>query len=474
MELYGLRSKNIFIILSIFLLCLLIPIFVIYDKMIILLGFSLFLFFDFLLKNLFEFKAYLRILLYLLIFFIILEFILQQNNFSTIQKISQVAEIIILLSILTFAILKSKNWYTKEFKTLTYILVSLIICNFVSTMFQYQNIHIFIISTLDYCKYFTLIYFITLIKIDDKDILKLLKVFSIVIVILSILSILQFLGIQQFFDIFKGRFEIIERNGFYRSIGFFPYPIELGNYCAVIFCLYYFLNKYKYKETWLYFISILLVINIVLSGTRTSLLALIIVFILSNLKSARQIISAAIIIVISFLIINNFMDIQQIIDNTKVEYTGMTPRQYYTLKSIEVWKNNPIAGIGFGTYGAMKYRLQTNDVIFNKYNIHDFDFANLKTTDIFYAQILPEFGIIGVLLLFALGKFFYSRYKILKEYDKSNCAYIYVFLTMCILALNSSSIFFSPHIGTFFWFSMGMILKNYLLLYTKNESLNVK
>ncbi|MCB2295314.1 oligosaccharide repeat unit polymerase [Clostridium algoriphilum] len=455
----------LFVVLFAFILCF----FTIYSKLIILFGACLFVFVDILLRKRFEFKIELRIIFYLLISFVVLEFILQQNDtWITTQTRASIVEIMILFFLIGFALIKNENWFTKEFKIITLILIGFIFCNFISTMQHYHSLKIFITSTLDYCKYFGLIYFIMLSKVDEDDILKLLKVFSLFIIVCTILSFLQLLGNIQLFDLFRGRFDIVSRNGNYRSIGFFPYPIELGNYAAILFCLYYYLNKYIYKNIWFYFISLLLVINVVLSGTRIALVALILVFIFSNLKSVRQILSTAIIIVVASLVLNNFMNIQQMINDTKQEYVGMTPREYYILNGINVWKDNPLVGIGFGTYGSMKYRMITGDKIFNEYKLHAFDFAKLQTTDTFVAEILPEFGTLGIVLLFLFGGLFYSRYKIIEKYNKGNRAYVYVFFTICILSLNSSSVFFSSHIGTFFWISMGMILNNYLLL-TENE-----
>lgn len=422
---------------------------------------------DQLLDKFFKFRLELRIFFYLLIFFIGLEFMSGQgSNMAGIKMLSYVAEAGILLTIIGFALVRNKNWYSKEFKTLTLILISFIVCNFFSTILNYQSIGIFLSSTFDYCKYFSLIYFIMLSKFDDNDILKLLKFFSPLIIICTALSVLQFIGLEQFFDLFRGRFEIKYRDGNYRSIGFFPYPIELGNYSAVLFSVYYYLNIYKYKELWFSFISLLLVINVLLSGTRMALVALGLVFIFSNLKSIRQVVSTMIIVIATTLIINNFIDIEQIIDDTKAEYvyTDTSPREYYFTKGIDVWKDNALFGIGFATYGSMKYRSQTDDIIYNEYHIHGFDFAKLQTTDSFIAQILPEFGTLGILILLLFGRFIFNRYKQLVKIDKSNRAYINVFLTTCILSLNSSSPFFSPHVGTLFWISIGMILNNYLLL----------
>lgn len=461
------KLQNKLIIIFAILFYVLLSFFIAKDVMLILLGLGLFVLLDLFLNKALKFKTELRILFYLLILFLILESIYSGVT-SNIQKLSLFVEAAIMFSIVGFSLIKNKNnFFTKEFKILTIILIGLISCNFISTMLVYQSYNIFISSIFNYCKYFSLIYFIMLSKIDKKDILKLLSIFSVVVIACTIISFFQYFGNIQFFNLFRGRFDIVIRNGSYRSIGFFTYPIELGNYSAVFFCLYYYLNKYIYKTTWFYIVSFLLVVNIVLSGTRIALIAIILVFIFSNLKSIRQILFATVILIVAFLMLNCIINIQQVITDTSKEYIGLTPRQYYIEKGIDVWKDNPLFGIGFGTYGSMPYRLKTGDLIFNKYKLHEFDSANLMSTDSFVSEVMPEFGIFGMLLLFLFGRLIYTRYKILDKQDNSNRAYIYVFLTVCILSFNSSSVFFSPHVGTLFWISMGMILNNYDLIKVK-------
>lgn len=468
---YLVRNEKLILTLCTSLFVLSIALLTFFDKLIVLVPLCLFIFMDFALKNFAKARVELRIVYYLLILFIVIEQSYGlDNSYDYIKSLLGDIQKISLLFALVFVILKNKVSGTREIKTLTFIMIGFITLNLVSTMLNYQSINIFINSTLDYCKYFTLIYIMILSKFNDEEILKLLKLYSPFIVVGTFFAVFQFMGVEKFFDLFRGTYDIQIRSSFNRAIGFFPHPIEFGNYSCVLFCLYYFLNKYKYKNKWLAFISILLFMNVLLTFTRVALVALILILILNSMKSVLQAIRTFFVLFVLLIILNNFIDLQGIIDDTKTEYSGMSPREYYILKGIEVWKHYPLLGIGFNTYGTKYYRELTGDKIFNQFNIHGFDRMNLSTTDTFLAQILPEFGAIGILLIMLFCIFIYRRYKYLNKIDKSNKAYIYVIISCLLLSLNSSSVLFNPHVGAFFWISIGMIINNYIIVIKKRRT----
>lgn len=439
--------------------------FIYLDKALILLAIVLFLCFDFMLYKLAKARLEIRMVFYLLLLFIVLEQAAgldeSQNQLKSllnnIQKLG-------LLAALFITVVKNKLPSVKEVRIFTALAVSFIAINFISTMTTYYDFKIFISTTLDYCKYFTLVFIILYSRFDDKDILKLLKLYSPIIIIGFILALLQFMGIERFFDMFRGIYNIQIRSGIYRSIGFFPYPIEFANYSCVLFCLYYYLNKYKYNNKFLFFISIILVLNILLTGTRVTLLALIATLILNSFKSIKQALKISFFLLILVIIMNSFFNLKEMISDTKTEYSSSTlsPREYYITKGFDVFADYPVFGIGFNTYGTRYYRDITGDMIFNKYDVHAFDWFKLSTTDTFVAQILPEFGSIGVILIILSCIFVYRRYRYLNKIDMSNRAYFYIIISCLILSLNSSQVLFNPHVGSLFWISVGMILSNYI------------
>lgn len=431
------------------------------DKMLSLLAICLFLALEYALKHFLKVKGEVRVIYYLLLFFIFYECVTGLDDSHNFLKGNVVyIEKYGLIAILGISILKNKMQAAGEYRTLTILAISFVMLNFLSTMINYGSFRIFIDTSFEYCKYFLLIYLVMISKLTDKDLLKLLYIYSLVVIVSTFLAVFQFMGIPQFFTPFLGGYDIQFRSGLYRSIGFFPYPIEFGNYSCVLFSIYYFLNRYKFKKKWLSFISLCLLLNVALSGTRIAVIAVVVVLILSSMKSYWQAVRTTVILVIMSLILNQFFNLQEVISDTKMDYSGVSPREYFITEGIQVWEDHPIIGIGFNTFGTEKYRKLTGDRIFNQYNIHYFDWANLTTTDTFFAQLLPEFGIAGLMLIFFFALFIFRRYRKLDKTDRSNRAYIYAVVSCIVLSSNSSSVLFNPHVGAFLWLSLGLLLSN--------------
>lgn len=429
------------------------------DKLILTLPLALILMVDLFLKFVFHIRIEVRMIYYLMLLFIIIEFSAGwSSSYDPIKSALNNGQLAMLILILFYNLITKKIPKSKELRSVIIFMVFFILFNLISTMYTYGNPTIFIKSTLDYCKYFLLIFIIFSSKSDEKDVYKLLQIYSPIVVFGFILCFLQVIGVEKAFDPFRGYYDIQFRSGMFRAIGFFPYPIEFGNYSVVLFCLYYFLNKYKYKTKWFSFVSFMLFMSVLFTGTRISLIALIFVLVLNSLKSLKQVIVTRVTLVLALLIISPFYDIQRIIDDTKNEYTVVSPREYYIDKGIEVWKEYPVFGIGYNTFGNRYYRDITNDYIFGKFGARGFDWAKLSTTDTFYAQILPEFGTVGLLLLIFFGIFIYRRHKFISKADKSNRAFFYIIITTFIMAANSSGVLFNQHIGSFLWISIGFIL----------------
>lgn len=463
--------RSVFLFSTFFILC--IGLFTFWDKLVLLFLFCLFLFADFILKNIFNMRVELRILYYFLILFIIIEQSAGYDN-SYHHYLDGIQKIGLLLTV-GFLVIKNKPPFNHEIKITTSIMLSLILLNFISTMLNYQDLEIFIKSTSDYLKYFTLIYIVIFSKFDDKDIFKLLKLYSPIVIIGTFFAVCQFVGIEEFFKLFIGKYNIQMRGEWERAIGFFSHPIEFANFSSVLFCVYYFLNKYKYNNKWFSFISILLIINIILTITRISLITVLLIFIIDNIKSLKNLFKKLLILFVLVLILNSFIDIQGLINYTQEEYDSSSdsPREYYIVKGIEVWKHHPLIGIGFNTYGNQYYRDLTGDKIFNKYDIHAFDWMKLSTTDTFIAQIFPEFGIIGIMLIIFFAIYIISRYKyLIKSHQHENKAYIYIIVSCLLLSFNSSSVLFNPHVGAFLWISIGMIVANYNNSISKGKNNN--
>lgn len=399
-------------------------------------------------------------LLILVIFFWFQEFSSAQD-YHVLKYTVYIVEILVLTYLLLFSLFNIKRKNLNEFKKILLLLIAFMFLNFCGIILTYQSFEIFLYSTYDTLKYFILIFYILSLNMKKKDFIDLLMMISGIVIINTFVVLMQFIGKNVFFDIFRGRFNIVSRNGNMRAIGIFPYGIELGNYCCILFAFYYGCIKQinNYLKYYFIFIELLLLICIFASGTRTSMGIIIILLILFNIKTIKGWIKGIIILTIFAFLATNMLNIDDMIARTKWDVNAELPRSYYLKKGIDIWKDNAFFGIGYGTYGSNKYRERTDDIVFNSYNVHKFDYANLATTDSFISEILPEYGIFGILLILLLGVEIIKQYKIKHDIDFYK-TFILVIISIIIMSYNSSTVFFNSHIGSWFWISCGFLLDN--------------
>jgi hypothetical protein len=78
---------------------------------------------------------------------------------------------------------------------------------------------------------------------------------------------------------------------------------------------------------------------------------------------------------------------------------NMSFREYAKMKGIEIWRDQPVFGVGPGMYGGA-ISLKYNSPVYEKYNFSPYMKYYLdlwRTIDQFWPQILAELGIIGVI-----------------------------------------------------------------------------
>lgn len=411
----------------------------------------------------------------IMMFFWFQEFSSAQDN-RILSYFVYAFEIILLISLMLYFVQHIRKVHLNQIKVTVLALIALLCVNFIGNLLTYKEFMIFLYSSYDSCKYFILIFYVLAIQPTKKDFKELLDLLIGIVLMHTICAVLQFAGITMFFDIFRGRYDIIQRIGSFRAIGMFPYGIELGNYSCILFALYYIFSKSLAKrEKRVYIlVEICLVLCIILSGTRTSMANVAILFILSNLDNVISWFKTVAIILMVLLFGSNMIDISEIISRTKWDMSIELPRTYYMKKGIEIWVDNPFFGIGFNTYGSAKYRERTDDIIFDTYDIHKFDYANLATTDSFIVELLPEFGIIGILIIILYGKYIIKNYRKKQSNLKFFSIFIYIIISITIMSINSSTAYINAHIGSWFWIACGMLLCDDLEEYKSKNRARVK
>lgn len=371
-----------------------------------------------------------------------------------IRQVFLFMEALALLCFAVYAFINRAKMPTRYSRIAGFVLVGLVFSNLVACLTTYGSIEVFIWSIYDTCKYFSILFAVMAMGLKKSDLKSLCVFISFLVVVCFGISLAQFLGIEELYDPFRGQYEIRTRSGAYRAIGFFPYPIELGNWAAVMFALVYGINRSSFHLRGLSVICALCVLMTVFSGTRTSMAAVIAVYALANLHSFKTFGKAALIAIAAILCLSTFMPWEEMLTRLNIDMSEDLPRQYYFSKGLEVWLDYPLFGIGYGTYGATRYREMTQDYIFNAYNIHRYDSANLASTNSFLSEVIPEFGIAGILMIAVLV------FLIVKAVRFSKSAALMctpALIAGAVLAVNSSTVFSSPHIGFVFWMVVGLL-----------------
>lgn len=376
---------------------------------------------------------------------------------SNIRALFMVAELLAVLILALYSLLNKNNIDRRNGHVLFCLLGGLVACNFLACIATYGDFFIFLWSTYDSCKYFAVAFALMAMNLSRKDIKAVVAFISLLILVCFLISACQFAGLESLFDPFRGRYGIVIRSGSYRAIGFFPYPIELGNWATMMFALVYGFNRAYFKSKVLDCISFLCLLTAAFSGTRTALIAILIVYVLSNFGSFKKGAKIAVVVFAAIGCIASFLPLDEIISRLSLDVTTELPRQYYFVKGLEVWSGHPLFGIGFGTFGAMRYRDLTQDYIFNFYNIHKFDSAGLASTDSFYSEVIPEYGIIGIFLLLTLA---YMGFCAIRKKGSNAKAAFPVLLAALVLAINSSTAFTSAHVGFYFWLALGLLFSS--------------
>lgn len=399
-----------------------------------------------------------RRLFMLMLFFWFQEFTSAQEN-TGLRYTVYALEVIVILYLFIYSFRHMRNINHKHFKTTTIALFAFLIFNFLGIMITYGNLVVFALSTYDSCKYFVLIYYVLATRVSKEDVKDLLYLLSGIVIMHTVCAVMQFMGNELFFDMFRGRYEIVTRVGSFRSIGMFPYGIELGNYCCVLFALYHSFSRSveKKKKTLYTIIQICLLVCIITSGTRTAMANVAFIYIILNIANYKRWLKVILVAICVLLVGSNFISYEEIITRTLWDISIELPRNYYFNKGIDIWKDHPLFGIGYNTYASAKYRERTGDIIFDTYDAHKFEYANLATSDSFAVELIPEFGIMGILTIALYGYYIFKNYKMKSEKDYYK-AFVVVIVSISIMSINTATSYINPHIGTWFWISCGVLL----------------
>ena len=365
--------------------------------------------------------------------------------------VGKLPDIILISTILIFVIYSlinkenRKNLYLniKNFITsfLGAVLVILTILMLISTTYATERA-LAIKEAVRFITYIGLIFIIKYEIKEKKNIKNIIKCFIGTTTILCIYGIIQYftkVGLNPTFISEQGtRITATMENpnglGAYLVLSFFPIFMLVFDECN------------KKKKAFYVAISLLMIVNILLTGSRNAtvgfMIGLLILAILYNYKIVAVFILCIPVFFLDKSLSNRFLNIKESVLND--------PRIKLWKVAIKMIKEHPIKGVGNGNYVALydEYVLKYPELAYGDY--HRFSSHNS------YLKVQSELGILGIvtflLVIIASIKNVIKVYKntedkMYKLFFMGVMASIVAFLAMNLL----DNLFFSPQTTTYFW-----------------------
>ncbi len=233
------------------------------------------------------------------------------------------------------------------------------------------------------------------------------------LVIIAIFGYLQIVGLNPPMFPPQTRFGIKMINSIFNQHTQFGSIMAIGTALSLSFVLIK-------KNKWLYFLIILFTIAVILSTSRRSLLAVLVVFLALPFlyKDVSNKIYIPIFITLAIFIFIFRNQLLLLMKFTSADYMNnfiSTPRGELYLGAIQILKHKFLLGEGPGSYAGLVSRV-TNSTIYMNYGI---SFNTVKySSDTYIAHILGEIGVIGFILYTNMIVNIYKKIVKLQRYFK--------------------------------------------------------
>lgn len=369
-----------------------------------------------------------------------------------------------------------KNKFKLNLKLYDYFFIGFIIIGFFSCLLNSVSFLSFALQARSIGTMYALFYVIRNINIEKNDYKTIVNVLMSVNIVIIIFAILEFFTDKTLFfpKIWAENINFV--SNFERTYSLMNNPNTFGIFTFMVMFLVYFINKDLFSKKYFGY-YILSFLGIILSASRSTLLVVclfILFLIYESIKkrSCYNLIWFIILIALSFGIVYSFekiklkMEIMNIVelpykkpngnssdcvsdgdindnivkpitpgftllDRIKETTSGTTAanskvngRLYIIKKGIVVFKDYPMIGTGFGTFGSAASRMITPD-IYSKYNINASFYSDNE-----YIKIVVETGIIGTIIF---GLFILS---LLYEFSKSKFYYkLFIFVVFLFIGM---------------------------------------
>lgn len=368
-----------------------------------------------------------------------------------------------------------KDKFKLNLKLYDYLFIGFIIIGFLSCLVNSVSLLAFALQVRSIGTMYALFYVIRNINIEKKDYKTITNILMLVNIIIIIFAILEFFTDKTLFfpKIWADNIEFV--SNFDRTYSLMNNPNTFGIFTFMVMFLVYFINKDSFSKKFFGY-YILSILSILLSASRSTLLVvcLFIVFLIYESikkRSCYNLIWFIILIILSVGIAYSFEKIKvkiemintiekpnkkpnenpgepipdpdnkdnigkpspgiTIIDRIKETTSGTTSanskingRLFIIKKGLVIFKDYPIIGTGFGTFGSAASRMITPD-IYSKYDLNTSFYSDNE-----YIKVVVETGIIGTIIfgLFILS-LLYDFFKT-KSYYKLFIFIVFLFIGM--------------------------------------------
>lgn len=368
------------------------------------------------------------------------------------------------------------NKFKLNLKLYDYFFIGFIIIGFFSCLLNSVSFLSFALQARSIGTMYALFYVIRNINIEKNDYKTIINVLMSVIIVLIIFAILEFFTDKTLFfpKIWAENIDFV--SNFERTYSLMNNPNTFGVFTFMVMFLVYFINKDSFSKKYFGY-YVLSFLGIILSASRSTLLVVclfILFLIYESIKkrSCYNLLWFVILIALSFGIVYSFEKIKlkmeimnsteipnkkpngnsndcvsdgdindnivkpitpgfTLLDRIKETTSGTTAanskingRLYIIKKGLVIFKDYPMIGTGFGTFGSAASRMITPD-IYSKYDLNTSFYSDNE-----YIKVVVETGIIGTIIfgLFILS-LLYDFFKT-KSYYKLFIFIVFLFIGM--------------------------------------------
>lgn len=318
--------------------------------------------------------------------------------------------------------------------------------------------------------FYFVFYIVSRLSFHHDDLLFFAKITFIASIIISIQGLIEKLSLRSMLLPEAWKELVLAPTNKIRIYGMAGGPNELALYLILAFLIsLYLLRDASTKMKYIVYIGLTLIATtLLLTYSRGAFLTVMIFVVLYIIvyrripywKSLLSILLISSLCAAGISSVTNYLEgdalgakrFSEALSEETVELSKQDGRIYYVKKAVEIFKDKPITGYGFGTFGDAATQTHSSP-IYKQYNI-TWNFYS----DNQYIQILAETGLIGVILcaIFAFGFL-----RLFWEYRKE-APFGPLLLYLCVGAIVGSAFYNILENGIFmiyFFLTAGCILK---------------